>query len=181
MTPSMKFEQKLSRSSDATVLRGKFLATATIGATPSISLVLNPNNFGPRAAALAAIFTRFRFKSIGFKFICTSGTFVSSDGAIGVLDDSSGTEGDAPTTINSVLEMRCSALNLTAETVPTEFRWEPVDKTLWYATYPGATGSDARLVNAGVVYQSATATGVIMSIEMDYELVFKGATDIGAL
>jgi hypothetical protein len=182
MTPSMRFENKLARSSDATILRGKLLLNSTATTAPTPALVLHPSNFGARANAMSTIFSKFRIKHLGFKFICTqSPATFPIVGATGVLDDASATEGDAPTTNNSILELRCSALSLPFQTVPTEFDWSPVDKSFWYACTTGSSTDDPRFVFPGVLYAGPnSATATVFTFEIDYEIVFKGAIDLGS-
>jgi hypothetical protein len=183
MTPSMAFESKLATTSDATPLRGKLLIVANTTNVVSAPLVLHPLNLGVRTAALASVFTKYRFKRIGFRFTGTSGaTNLSSTVVLGILDDSTTGEGDAPASVASILELRSSAASLESETVPTEFTWTPVDKNLWYACQAPVTGADPRLVYPGILYagDAIAATGRA-NIEIDFEIVFKGATDIGAL
>jgi len=188
---SRAFEARLARSTDASVLCGKFLTSATsITTTPSSFFSLSPANLGVRAVALSAIFARYRFKYVRFKFsgtitVATAPTLVPGILVLAVLDDSSTAEGDAPTTATALTELRCSGTNFAIQTVPTEFVWQPVDKTKWYYTYNGASGSDVRLVAPGVLYTASTVaagSGVATSIdvEIDYELVFSGAVDIGS-
>jgi len=181
VTPAQEFERKLARSSDACVLRGKFYSTiAPSAGTPVLLYALHPSNLGVRASALANIFTRFRFLSVGFKFSVSTATQAATGGVMGVLDDASGTEGDAPTSTNAVLELRTSALNLPTDTVPTEFMWKPVDRNLWYSTSSAASVSDPRLLFPGVIYVGPIGgAGTTFTVELDWELVFKGASDTG--
>lgn len=184
------FEAQLARGGDSFPLRGKFLTSASnLGTTPSAFFNLQPSSLGVRAVALAAVFARYRFKYVRIKFqsnILTA-TFPSILGnvAIGVLDDATTAEGNAPTTANSVVEMRCSGTNMGTQTVPTEIVWVPLDRTKWFSTYPGVAGSDARLTSSGVLYAGSTVAsggGTVASVdvEIDYSLVFAGAVDIGA-
>jgi len=150
---------------------------------------LNPLNLGSRAAGLAAVFARYRFKYVRFKFLgnIANSSFPSIIGIVvlGILDDSSTAEGDAPTTATALTELRCSGTNMSTQTVPTEFVWQPVDKSKWYYTYTGATGSDVRLASPGVLYVGSTiapGSGVTtaVDVEIDYAVVFSGAVDIGS-
>jgi len=183
MTPAMNFEKKLALSSDACVIRGKLLFSVASITTPAIGIVLHPSNLGVRTAALANIFTRYKFKELAFRFtsvLTTGGT--PSTGVIGILDDASGIEGDAPTTSGGVMELRTSAAALAGETLPTEFVYRPVDKTLWYATTTGGSSgsvSDPRLLFPGILYVAAPVSSSF-SLEVDYTVVYKGANDIAA-
>jgi hypothetical protein len=132
---------------------------------------------GARQANVGGIFSDFRIKQITVK--CTSG---GATAAVGFLDDSSGAEGDAPTNIFDVLELRCSASLLAYGAVPpTEFFYTPVDTKRWYKTNPGASGSDPRNVIPAVLYAStAGSPSSAVTIELDITIVYKGATDVGS-
>jgi hypothetical protein len=171
------FERSLVRSSDAVALRGKLLFTGAAGTTPSVLFTLNGSSLGTRCAALAGIFSRYRFKYLRVRFLAA--TNVSGGAvAIGVLDDASGSEGQPPTTISNVLELRASGTTLTGQTVPTIFEWKPADPNLWYYTSVApASGSDIRLINSGTLYADATVTSTGINVEIDYSIVYKGAVD----
>jgi hypothetical protein len=185
LTRNEAFEEKLARSSDATVLRGKLLLQASSTSTPTVALAIIPSQLGVRATALGGIFTKYRVKSVLLKFMSanTSGTTLTGGGVLGFYDDATTGEGEAPTTAAGVLEQRCSASNFSGQTTPTMLRWEPVDKRLWYATTQGVAGSDLRLVFPGLIYIAglASTTSVGFDIELDFTLVFKGAADVGAI
>jgi len=174
----MEFERKLTNSADSTVLRGKLFFAAGAAITPSAALVLHPSNLGVRAAALATIFSRFRFKDVHIKFQALVATAVAT-GVVGILDDASNTEGDAPTTVSSILELRSSA-SVLGQTIPQEFVWSQLDRTMWYACSGGSSVQDPRFLFPGVIYigsTSASSPNIVM--EIDYTIVFKGASDIG--
>jgi len=178
MTATQNFEQRLVQSNDATVLRGKFLLSPSLtAASVSNILTINSSALGARAAALSGIFAKYRFKQIIVKFVA-----VTSGAVIGLLDDASGAEGDAPTSGGGVLELRASALANPGESVPQQLVWKPVDRTKWYYTFAGASGSDPRLTIPAIMYGVANiGTGTPVVIEVDYELVFSGAVDVGAV
>jgi hypothetical protein len=176
MTQSEAFEANLARGNDAFVLRGKLLLNATVGTTPSIMVELFPSALGPRAAALAGVFSRYRFKEVLFKFLGSISS-VPTLSTVGVLDDSLGTEGDAPVNATSVLELRSSASAFATQTMPSSFKWQPIDKTKWYYTFSGVTGSDARLANSGTLYGASGTASDNIQMEVDYTIVFSGAVD----
>jgi hypothetical protein len=179
MTQAQAFESQLAKNADSTVLRGKFFfPQSALTLTPAILTILTPASaaFGARSVSMANLFTSFRFKYLRIKFmLLSSATPVS--GAVGVLDDASGAEGDAPSSLNGILEQRCSASSFSNQTTPTEFTWEPVDKRLWYKCFPGSSGSDERLVTSGVLYAATNNPGAVQ-MEVDFCIVFKGATDV---
>jgi hypothetical protein len=184
-TPSSAFERRLAQSADIVTLRGKLFQSASVTAgSVSLGLVFHPANFGGRSSNLATIFSRFRFLSVAMRFLSNvNGATQSSTVMAGVLDDASGTEGDAPTSPAGVLEQRCSALVLQNQTVPVDFIWRPVDRNLWYATTTGSSTSDPRLVFPGVLYygNANAASAATVQVELDWEISFKGATDVGLL
>jgi hypothetical protein len=161
----------MGMAGDATVLRGKYFLSFSTSNTPGALSVLNPTNFGARATAFAAQFSRYRFKYLAIKFFSPV-----SSGAVTVVgvDDDTAT-GTAPVTLASVAELRTSATNWSQETVPTELIWKPTSKEWMYCI---SSGGDQRLVNSGTIYVSAT-TGSSTQFEFTYSLVFRGAIDTG--
>jgi hypothetical protein len=179
--PIEKFANTLGLQSDATCLRGKFLVqTITTTTTPVAALILNPGNFGVRAANLNAIFAYYRFKRLVMKYNYTSSaTAAGTVGVMGILDDASGAEGDAPTSANGLLEFRTSASNYNIQQ-PTVVEYKPPSPQ-WMRTYVGSSGSDQRLVNTGsLIVCSALGVSSTHVIEIDYSVVFKGALDTGS-
>jgi len=178
MTQTEAFEANLSRSSDSTVLRGKSFAVLAGVTAVTLALALTPTAtlMGGRANALATVFSRYRFKDVRMKIL--SGGSGSGFAVVGVIDDTTVVTGDFPTTASGVSELRCSATSFVGQTVPTQFEWSPVDKNLWYYCDPETSG-DSRLVNSGSIVYSSTSTAPV-SIEIDYTLVFKGATDLSS-
>jgi hypothetical protein len=175
MTAAQAFNERVAQHSDSMTLRGKVLLSATISPSTTNFLVLSPSStgFGVRVNAMAAVFSRYRIKRLGFKF--STGT--SSPVALGIQDDtSSGVT--IPTTYNGILEQRCSASNLSAVDV-VEFAWEPLDKKAWYYTLPIA--GDLRTSTMGTAFASAQIANTNLYCEIDYTFVFSGAVDAGAL
>jgi hypothetical protein len=125
---------------------------------------------------LGSLFVRYRFNYIIFRCMFV-GTNTNQYGAFGVLDDFTG-EGDAPTTVGGVLEMRCSKLLYAANTTPDEIQWKPPARD-WLYTFSGASGSDQRLVAPAVAYVTSTGTATF-NVEVLYSITFKGAIDVGA-
>lgn len=174
MSQSEAFERSIARN-DRSTLTGKLLNTATTTATPSVILSIEPLGLSPRTVAFAALFAEYHINYLRVKFI--SSTAVNS--ALGVLDDASGAEGDAPSSVSGVLELRCSASSLATQTVPTEFTYTQKASSFWLKTYPGASGSDPRLAVAGLLY-GASSSSASVSIEVDYSITFQGAVDVGS-
>jgi hypothetical protein len=178
ITPTQAFEKSLAQGSDSCPLKGKFyLPVVGTTATPTSILILGPSALGGRASVLATVFSRYKFKYLRFKFMSSTGSSAPAAVSLGILDDASTAEGDFPITLAALAEFRCSATKFSNETVPTEFMWTPVDKSLWYYTEAGSSGSDQRLVNSGILIGASSAS-CSNSIEVDYSLVFKGAIDL---
>jgi hypothetical protein len=180
MTPSQVFEDRMSRNDSVNVLGKHLLYNVTSTTAPSIAFTLEPsgNQLGTRASSFSALYTRYRFKYIRFRFLVDpSTTSVANQFTVfGVLDDGYVGTGTAPTTVDDVMNLRCSAIALGNQTVPTEFVWRPRDATKWYYTTPETSIGDLRLAYSGVVY-SATSIVTTFNIEIDYSIVFAGAMD----
>ncbi len=122
---------------------------------------------------MATIFTSYKIKRLWIKFVAASGAAV-----LGVLDDIVG-EGDGPSTIADVSELRSSAINFGYQSGPSTIYWEPVDKNLWYKTFETGTNTN-ELYECGNLYgASFTGSTIQCQMEVSYELVFKGACDVG--
>lgn len=179
MTKTEAFAADLSQSSDATVLRGKTFLLPGATTTPNIILTLTPgaSGLGVRANALSGIFSRYRFKYLKVKMLSATTSGSAGFCALGVLDDTNSIAGDLPTTFQGVAELRCSGTSLLNQTIPTQWEWSPVDKTRWYYTQPDST--DTRFQNSGVLLLASNGIGTT-SIEIDFCIVFKGASDVGS-
>jgi len=176
VNPTEAMERRLASAQDAVHYVGKLLINDAVSSSVSVPLSLVPGNMGVRAAAMSVIFANYRYKEVIFEFAFSSAPAGLGLCAIGFLDDASG-EGDAPTSIGGVLELRCSGINYGAVTVPTSVQWKPADKT-WKYTTP-SSGGDPRFVNPYGLYAAATGTGVLIG-SVTFSLVFKGAVDVGS-
>jgi len=174
MTQTEAFEATLSTSNDSTVLRGKVLTSSALTSTPVNLLTLVPTNtaFGVRSVAMGTIFSRYRFKYLKIRFLCN--TTNQGTTALGVQDDISITANN-PTSISGIAELRCSGTALGSQTVPTVFEWRPADTRWWYYTTNDLT--DPRLSTSGILWAAGASP---VEVEIDYCIVFKGATDAGA-
>lgn len=181
LTPSEVFERTLGRTNDSCVLRGKLIINPTLNSTPAQISYLIPNFFGARATAFGNVFSRFRIKALNIRFLPAGNASTGSLAtAVGILDDPSSTT--SPATGSDVLELRSSALALAGQTVPSNILYTPLDKTKWYYTI-GVTGSDNRLTVPGFLYgyvnTPGSSSGLPVGMEIDFSLVFAGATDNG--
>lgn len=177
MTQVEAFEARLSRGGDSCVVRSKVLGTLAATTTPGAFLNFSPNlggapyAFGSRQASIAQNFADYRIKSVIVKFLS------SVTCALGILDDSSNAEGDAPATTSDVLELRCSASCLAGQTTPSVFQYTPAGELRWFKTYTGSSGSDQRFVNSGVLFAGLASGPGTISYELDVTVVYKGAVD----
>jgi len=165
----------LSRGQDSFNLKGKYLLSGvSLSTTPSTLIIITPTGqLGARCSALASVFSRFRVNRLIIRFLAT--TSLGGNAVLGIVDDTTG-EGDNPTTPADVLELRCSAIAMGNETVPVIFNWSPVDRTKWYYTFTGASGSDPRLVVPATLY-GASGNASTVDVEVDFDVTFKGAVD----
>jgi len=187
VNPSDKFNDLLGMHSDSCNVRGKFLTSVTLasgGGGVQNLLALGPSQLGGRTTVLASTFALYRFKSLVFRIFAgaippNGGVYVPATNIVtfGVLDDSSGAEGDAPPSYQSVAELRTSSV-VPCNQAPYVREWRQADPKAWYHTFSGSTGSDPRLVYPGVVFLGVPGQGaVVVDVEVDYSIVFKGAVD----
>lgn len=178
VAPSEAIERSLATRQDSTNLQGKFLLTSNLASSGVTAIaIFNPASLGVRASALSALFANYRFKYIALKFFFTNVTPPGGVCAVGVLDDFTG-EGDAPTSIGGVLELRCSATAFASQTTPTEMLWKPTSQA-WRFVTSGASGSDQRLVSPATLYACTNIAGQLVT-EIMFSCTFKGAVDVGA-
>jgi len=176
MTPIERFESNLASQSDAFNLKGKLLIPiGSVGTSPTLIFPLIPSNMGARATALGVNFSRYRINRLWFKFF--------PDGAnpatvMGIVDDSSAETGDVPTTTSGLLELRCSGVALAGQTVPTIVEYKRLDN-LWRYCQAGASG-DPRLYNQAAFYMAVSAAAGAVTVEMDFDITFKGAISVGS-
>jgi hypothetical protein len=168
-------ERQLAVRSDRITMSGKVIVTVAAGT--SGTQVFSPAALGDRIFKVASIFARWRI----VKLIIVSGP-VSTTGAFsfGVVDDNSSEGGSAPlpTTVNEVVELRCSKFPLSSVN-PNEIEWKPVDPQKWYYTSPGGgTGSDNRFVYPSTLaYAATSAPSAAVSFGVYYTTEFEGAFD----
>jgi len=161
---------------DSASIRGKYLTTlvASSGGGVSIAATFTPFGLGSRPAGFASLFTHYRFKEIVIRIFCGSSPLNLI--TMGVLDDASGSEGENPPNYQAVAALRTSSV-VPCTGQPFIRVWKPLDPKMWYNSGSGSTGSDQRLVTAGVLFVGypAAATGQVVDIEIDYSIAFKGA------
>jgi hypothetical protein len=170
-------EMKRTTANDATPLFGKVVFNVDTSSTaPTMILKLHPKFLGDRAADFIFIYTYYKIKKLVFRF----STNVINPVILGVLDDIQG-EGDTPSTFSDVSELRSSMVNHGSNQPPTELYWEPVDKDLWYKTYDAGVLTGELYESGNTYLAPMTSTVTKTSVEVTYELVFKGACDVGGL
>jgi hypothetical protein len=166
---------------DRSTIKGKFLLTSTLGGGVNNLLTFLPASFGNRAAQMSNLFSEYHINYMRLKFFSSATSGTSGGVVLGILDDASNVEGDAPTTPAAILELRCSGVNFSGETIPTEFMYRPKTSAFWMKTFGGSTGSDDRLVSSGNLFGGLFGTGTTsLSLEIDYSITFQGAVDTGS-
>jgi len=176
ISPSEALEEKRASSSDTLVLRDRFVGGSALTVTPVVIANINPQALGTRTQAIAGVFTRYKIKDLTIKFMsAAAGGTNASVSALGVIDDSSATSPDVPTSFPDVVNLRCSATDFSNQTMPTYLKYVPVDRDLWYYCQAGVTGSDPRLSNLANLYGACSGTGISVAFQIDYTIVFKGA------
>jgi hypothetical protein len=176
-TPIERIETLRSQSSDVLVLRDRFVIDAvTITPTPGGIATFSPLGLGTRAAALGNVFTQYRFKDIAIKFM-TAAPGSASINVLGVYDDDpTASSSEIPTTFAGVVDLRCATTDFTIQTTPSLLFWKPIDPSRWYYTQLGGTGADPRFSVSAVLYGAANTGSTSVVAEVDYTLVFKGAS-----
>jgi len=184
MTQSEAFEANLARGGDACVIRSKLFATMGLGTSPGLILTIAPQsgNLGDRHQLVSNVFSDFRVKQIVVRFLgaTNTGTGSSSLAILGWLDDADTDEGDAPTILSDILEMRCSATNFQNQTTPTEFIYRPTDTKLWYKCSAGHSGSDPRWTYPARLFGGSNVSSNVQ-VELDISIVYKGAVDVSGI
>jgi len=169
-----KLEVQRAQTSDAISFIGKLFFNHTLSTvTPALARTLHPDYMGERAADLARIYSYYKIKELVVRFSANNPVIA------GVLDDITG-EGDAPVTYTDVSELRSSMVSHgTGGQPPTELYWKPVDTDLWYKCY-SAGAATAELYESGNFYLALpVASSTVVSVEMTFKIVFKGALDTG--
>jgi hypothetical protein len=176
LTPSQAFEMQLARTNDSFALRGKSLLFTSVSSA-SVTLVSNftASSFGNRTNDLSLAFTRYRFKYIRFRVLPADTTTTTPSVVFGIVDDPD--PSNPPTTINALMNARCSCLVFGGQTVPQEFTWKPVDPKKWYYITSGSSSSaDPRFSQAANLYVGSGSTATAsFDIEVDYSIVYAGA------
>jgi hypothetical protein len=108
-----KTNQNRSGKSGIDVERGNNYIVFAAGTSGTI--VINPVNFGLRLQSIADLYTQFRFTDLEFSFVNT----VTSDIVAGWYP---GVVGTAPSTVGTIGELECVAVDFGASTVPAHLR-----------------------------------------------------------
>lgn len=180
--PADRFDDMLAVHTDSCNIKGKEFFSITVSASTNIVpvTIIAPQNFAGRPAQIAALFARWRLKYMNIRVYSGASTANQTNAvAIGVMDDASGAEGDAPTSLNGLMALRTSKFIPTG-LGPQSREFKPLT-TEWYYTFPGSSGSEPRLVVCGIIYVGASVnTTATVDVELDYSFAFKGAIDVGA-
>jgi hypothetical protein len=171
---------------DSIILKGSLrlqnVTTATTtGAVPLTSFLATPSQLGDRPATVNGIFTRFRIKSIKFRYSANQPVTHTGQLIMGIADDVDQSTG--PSTAAHLLALRKNTRQFHIYQNKS-LSWMPIDREKWYYTQ-GDTGNDFRFqVPCTLFYMTdiasdltagATTLGVL---DCDYVLEFAGATDI---
>jgi len=177
LTPQQSFERSLALHTDATPIHGRFTGTTTVvSGTPLALFLVQPANLGSRVASISTDYLRFRIKWLRLRFLGTPvGTTTAGFTSMGFLDDVN-YAGEPPTTVSGVSELRCAATTFTNETIPTTLEFRPVDQKRWYYC---TSATNDRFDSVATLY-AASNTSTAFAYEVDYCVVFAGASTTGA-
>jgi hypothetical protein len=171
-----KLEVQRSQTTDAISFIGKLMFNHSLTTTaPALTRTLHPDFMGERAADLARIYSYYKIKELVVRFSANNPVIC------GVLDDIIG-EGDAPATFSDVSELRSSMVSHGQGGQPaTELYWKPVDTDLWYKCYSAGTSTNELYESGNMYLALPTAATTVVTVEMTFKIVFKGALDTGGL
>jgi hypothetical protein len=162
---------------------GKFfyVAVSSGSASTPTGVNLTPTFFGARATAYATLFAKWRVNRMIVRFINSQALGSGTIYVAAFLDDSV-TSANIPTTLNGLIEQRCSQVNSGGVDSSTgELSYSPPrGNPRWFFTTLEASTSDPRLEVPGSFYVSSTATSQTMNFLIDFDLTFTGAVDTGS-
>jgi hypothetical protein len=164
---------RLANFKDRSRLLGKHYISQSVTTTIS-SIDLVASTFGTRSSAYANLFARWRIVRILLSPVLSASSSSTTPVAVGFLDDTHLT-GDAPTTLDDVVQLRCSAIFSSSSTVETDIEFRPVDPKTWYYTENESTASDARLYIPSSLWFLSSGSSSTVGFLMSYELEFEGA------
>jgi hypothetical protein len=146
------------------------------------SMNLIPTLIGSRVNGVLAFYERWKLMKVILKPISIN------INCMGISDDPLDGSGDI-TTINEILELRCSRyLNQVTGTGTVsapgtdtdELQWNPIDPLKWYYTQLEGAG-DIRLVAPGnVVFFNTTATAQSSSFVLYYSILGEGSRNVSS-
>jgi hypothetical protein len=178
-TPSEAFAERMSRGDAVNVVTKHLAFNQSVSGTPTALFNVTPtgNSLGTRLGSFCGLYSRYRFKSVRIRYLDnnTNTSTTAQFLVCGILDDTTAS-GTVPTTVDDVMNLRCSAVAFGDQTVPTEFTWRPLDSEKWYYTSPESTTSDSRFEYPAAFYVVGSTTATA-TIEIDVSIVFKGAAD----
>jgi len=168
------------------------VSSTTAGLIAETQNFLSPVSLGDRPNAVSAAFERYRINWIRFSWKSRMPSSVTGKFYMGVSDDTSVVN---PTTSDQILNFRTSRECDVWKDC--SMMWRPVDRKRWAYIRAEASNSDQRLLQFGVFTLigdgqiigtlSVLATGnavlsplvssVIGTVDIEYSLVFDGATN----
>jgi hypothetical protein len=137
---------------------------------------LSPASLGGRPSIFGELFTRYRFVSLGIKYIPHIGSTTAGALAIGFLDDTLASGSENLTDYLATVQLRT-----TFETQvwsKAGITWKPIDKEKWYYTQTESSAGDNRLVNQTALIGNGiglSASTVYGSLIVSYVIEFEGA------
>jgi hypothetical protein len=173
--------QNKSPRSDAIIVHGTTRLSGNVPATAGVvleSYAMDPINMGGRAASFAALFQRYRIKSVTAKVGSGNATSTSGNYILGFTDDAE----SASLTASQVINLRTHT-NQVPMFRSSSLKYTPLDPQKWYYTSAAIdTGGDARLVTQAVLFiisdisNSLLATSSDLSLDVTWIYEFEGAT-----
>ena len=182
MTRQEAIDSQLALLTDASCITGRFYTRINrSGVGVNKILDFNPfdSQFGTRVNTLATCYNRFRFKHVLIRFL-TFETDQSGTAALGIKDDVT-ISGDEPTSVQDVLQYRCSKADFGPQTVPSLLEFKPLETNKWFYIVRNEGSGQDRFTSQGCLYAATGSTGnTSYQIEVNYTLVFAGAGNPGS-
>jgi len=166
------FERDLATRSQSCTVKGSLLVGISVSSPGLFSLNLTPSALVVQIAQIGAAYSKYRFNRILFKILPFSPVNTGNT-PVGVLDDIV-QSGGLPSSRQGVQDLRCSTLVSSNYTVPTEFEWKPIDRSIYYYIQPESTVDDTRFEVPAVLcaWVASTANGGEMQVY--YSIEFNG-------
>jgi hypothetical protein len=171
-------ERQLATRTDRIIISGKTAFSVLEPATGASNTAINPSFFGDRVNRHSLLYARWKVIKMIVQNAPANQTGSNTAQAYGVVDDYSfeGSTAPLPSTVNEVVELRCSRANLSVVN-PSELEWKPLDPMKLYYTQSGNSSTDPRLVIPGTFATASGGNAVTANFVVYYTLQFEGAFD----